>query len=151
MHIATSLSCLHIIDRGCINGDLATFGVTDSDWTLLRQATPWTADKRSTVERIFHALVFGAMDAQGIARVNPPAEYIAAVLSTFVNGANLITACRWVETFTPAEDIANGAPYEPATPDQLFSMCCMLEHQTGDIASRFEKKMGLAQAKAAKA
>ena len=150
MHLATAIAAMQLIDRGCINGDMAANGILEAEYELVTQETPWRGDQRNAVERVLHTLIYGTMDNAAIPRVRPPAEYIAAVISVFVSGANYMPACQWLGQFEPAEDLADGTVYTPATAEQLFAMCVQLEHQTGNIKSRFEKTMGTAIKKAAK-
>lgn len=146
MHLATAISALRLIEKGCVNGDLSAAGILDSEYELLKQELPWRADQRAAVERVLNTMIYGTMDSAGIPRIHPPAEYIAAVISSFVGGANVMVACRWMEGAAPADELASEAsgPWIPASAEQLFACVLQLEHQTGGVRDAFEKKVGLA-------
>ena len=150
MHLASALAALQLIEKGCVGGDLSANGILEAEWKVLRQETVWDLKQRPTIERIINTLLFSSMDSAGIPRLQPPAEYIAAVLSTFVSGTNLMIACQWFDRFAPVDEMTSDLPstaWTPASASELFAMCVQLENQSGSIAATFEKKVGFAAKK----
>ncbi|AJK28289.1 putative external scaffolding protein [Eel River basin pequenovirus] len=147
MHLPSALAALQLIDKGCIGSDFSANGILEAEWKQLKQETVWDLKQRPAIERVLNTLIFSSMDSAGIGRLQPPAEYIAAVLSTFVNPVNLMACCQWFDRFTPVDEITSDLPstaWTPASATELFGMCIQLEHLTGDICARFEKKIGFA-------
>lgn len=151
LHLASALACMQLIDRGCVGTDFKANGILEAEWKALKQELVWESQQRPTIERVVNTLLFSSMDSANIPRLSPPAEYIAAIISTFVNPVNWMIACQWYDRFTPVDEMTSDLPstaWTPASGTELFAMCVELEGRGSDIAGRFEKKVGFAAKRA---
>lgn len=134
---------------------LPMMSVTQEDYERVTGEKAWVAVERERVRRTLDNLGAALMDVLGVPRFEMPAEYIAAVVVTFVSPTNIHTACRWMEGMRAAEALA-GATTTPAdvSPSQVFALCTyLLDDKSQGIAqvrSAFEKKVGLAVKRSAK-
>ncbi|AJK28266.1 putative minor capsid protein [Eel River basin pequenovirus] len=146
LSLAAGLGALRLLKAGTINGDFSSCGVTEKDYELLTSSTPWMAQQRNAVRNTMEALIWGSMDIAGVPRFQPPAEYIAAVISEFVGAPNKLVACRYIEGGSRTEELAAGATQEtdPVTSRQLFALVVQLEAHSPHVRDSFEKKVGLA-------
>lgn len=146
LSMAAARGAMSLLERGSLNGDLQAFGIGESQIKLVCQDGPWLAADRHVVQATLEAMVWGTMDAVGLQRFNPPAEYIAAVLATFVKPQNMWLACRWMELPSRAEELATGSvrEAEPVRAAQLFSLIVLIEGGSPVAKAAFEKKVGFA-------
>ena len=124
--------------------NLAAFGLTDGDWEVVTGADPWLSGDRHIARRAVEALVFGSMDAVGIARFEPPAEYIAAVIAFFVAPVNLIAAASYMSGKMPTSDtLHTQADYDNIDPSHLLSLISQVSSQDLEkFRRRFEESVG---------
>ena len=70
-----------------------SFGVSKADYEVVTGSGVWTVDQRGKVTDVLDSLIVGTMDISGGDRFEPPAEYIAAIVTCFVSGCNVRAAC----------------------------------------------------------
>ncbi len=150
LRIEVALGAMSILRDNSLNGDFSAFGVSEKEYGLMSGSTPWLATDRSTVRRVLDCMIWGIMDSVGVPRFQPPMEYIAAVLSTFVSGNNLMVACRWIEGGQRAEDVIGDRSADSVHIDahRLFSFIILLRGQDKAVRDQFEKRVGYAISKA---
>lgn len=152
LRIETAIGAMSILKDGSLNGDFSAFGISEAEYLLLVGPTPWHAQDRGVVRRTLDAMIFGVMDVTGVPRFNPPFEYIAAVISCFVSGANVMIACRWIEGGQRAEELLAGkGEIQNVTAEQMFAFICMLRGADPAVREQFDKKVGFAIKQATKA
>ena len=146
LSLASAIGAMTLIRDGAVNGNLRELGVSEADAEKLMQDAPWLHTDRGVVRAVVDALVYGSMDLQGLPRFDPPAEYVAGVLWSFVSPTNLQVACSWVQGTPRAEELATGALKNapPATARQLFALCVRLGACDGSVKAAFRKKCGYA-------
>ena len=149
LNFQTSVGVLRLMAKQAIVDSLASFGITDDLWKLTTGSAPWTGVDRPRVTRVLDALVYGSIDLAGLPRFRVPAEYIAAIMVTFVSANNLMLACAWRERTQDADALSNeGYASDSVTSHQLFSLCVRLcdesSPQVSAAQAEFEKKVGVA-------
>lgn len=143
LSLSTALGAMSLLKDNSLNANLQNFGLNESDFDVLTQDTPWVAQQREQVRRTIDCIIHGLMDIVGVPRFEVPAEYIAAVLSTFVSGANMLIACRYMEGGSRAEELAVGNDNgERVKPQQLFALICQLRAGDAAVYEAFAKKVG---------
>ena len=121
-----------------------TTGISEEDFLYLTGKAPWIAAERARVTRSLEAIVSSGLDVLGIARINPPAEYIAAAIVCYANPVNVHTACRWMERRQAANSILGQREMdEHVNPDVVFALCLELYSAEGAKATKaaFDKKV----------
>lgn len=125
------------------SADFDALGIQPQDFALTYEATPWTRDNRRRVMATLDALLFGTLDVMGLPRIAVPAEYAAAIISTFVAPLNRQVACVWMAEGRvggrSAMDLAAGGnegDVDPASASQLFSLCVLLSDTDVSTAVR---------------
>lgn len=103
LSVAAAIGCMQQIGS-YTSADLSTLSITKSQYNLVHGSKPWARDHRRSVVQTLDALIYGAADVMGLQKITLPAEYVAAVIATFVAPVNLHVACHWV-----AEHKASGA------------------------------------------
>lgn len=154
--VNVSYSCvvgtLKMIQSHGLIDSLASFGISQSDYDLLTGDIPWISSDRARVMRSLDSLIHGSVDLVGLPRFLVPAEYVAAVLATFVKPANCMLACAWREGSPTAEKLAASDAgllgSEPVRSSRLFSIIVELFAMNGsDVTAAkaaFDKRVGLA-------
>lgn len=144
LSLAAALGAMSLLEKGSLNGDLSAFNIHESQYKVLTQDGPWIAGDRAMVTATLEAMMFGLMDQIGVQRFNPPAEYIAAVLATFVKPVNMWLACRYMEGPRSAEDMATGRvrESEPIRAEHLFAFIVLIEGGSQTAKANFEKQAG---------
>lgn len=152
LRIEVALGAMSILDQNSLNGDFSTFGVSEKEYKLMSGNMPWVATDRATVRRVMDCMLFGVMDVVGVPRFQPPMEYVAAVLCSFISGNNLMLACRWIEGGQRAEDVIGDRSAEAPHIDaaQLFSFITLLKGSDTTVRDQFEKRVGFAIKQATK-
>lgn len=152
LRIEVAMGAMSILRENSLNGDFSAFGINEKEYELMSGSQPWQATDRSTVRRVLDCMLFGIMDQVGVPRFQPPLEYVASVLSSFVNGVNMQLACRWIEGGSRAEDIVGDHPEEAVHIDaaRLFAFVVLLRGADRSVREQFEKKVGYAIRKAKK-
>lgn len=124
-----------------------SLGITKEEFEKVTRASCWVSQDRGEVRKTLDALCAGVMDVTGVPRFEMPAEYVAAVIVSYVNPTNIQVACRWMEGQRPAE-VVRGASSTPGQvdPAQLFVLCCMLydDEACAEVAQLFEKRVSSA-------
>lgn len=115
---------------------LKQHGLTQEDYALVNSKALWTVTDRSRVVQIIESLIFSSMDARGLDRLVPPAEYIAAIIMLTVNPINYFLACRWFGMVTePADSIVSASNLQ-INPSELFSHIVLAYGQLSMITYR---------------
>lgn len=146
LRIEVAMGAMSILRENSLNGDFSSFGINESEYELMAGNKPWLATDRGTVTRVLDCMIWGVMDQVGVPRFQPPMEYVASVLSSFVSGINMQLACRWIEGGKRAEDVVGDNPDEAIHIDaqRLFSFVVLLRGADTSIRDQFEKKVGYA-------
>lgn len=116
------------------SADFDALGIAPNDFSLTYDAIPWTRDNRRRVMSVLDALMFGTLDVMGLPRISVPAEFAAAIISTFVAPMNRMVACIWMAEAgiggSRAMDMAaagiNAGEVDPASAHQLFALVVLL-------------------------
>lgn len=150
LRIEVALGAMSILRDNSLNGDFSAFGISEKEYQLMSGPRPWVSTDRNTVKRVLDCMIWGIMDVIGVPRFQPPMEYVAAVVSTFVSGNNLMVACRWIEGGVMAEDVIGEHAIEATHVDaqKLFSFIILLRGQDKAVRDQFEKRVGYAISKA---
>lgn len=153
LRIEVAMGAMSILRDSSLNGDFSAFGISEKEYELMSGPKPWLGTDRNTVKRVLDCMIWGIMDTIGVPRFQPPMEYVASVLSSFVSGNNLMVACRWIEGGARAEDVVGDASAEAVHLDaqKLFSFIILLRGQDRAVRDQFEKKVGYAITKAKRA
>lgn len=146
------MGAMSILRENSLNGDFSAFGISEKEYGLMAGPAPWQSTDRGTVTRVLDCMIWGIMDQVGVPRFNPPMEYVAAVLSSFVNGTNMMLASRWIEGGKRAEDVVGDNPDDAVHIDanRLFAFIILLRGADQSVRDQFEKKIGYAIRKAKK-
>jgi hypothetical protein len=136
LSLPTVKGALHIISNENVADACQSCGVSEADWSLLTGKKVWLGVDRARIKRILDAILYGVVDQLGIPRFSLPAEYVGAVISMFVNEANMFSACNWLGNFAKAEDLADfhgtleGVQgLETVSPAKLFALCLLIKSQ----------------------
>ena len=150
LSLETARGAMRLVTEASYGSLFQSLGVTREDYGLVTGPAPWTGVDRQRVRQTIDAFSAGVMDLVGVARFEMPAEYLAAVVATFVHPVNIMVACRWLENQRPA-DYLQGASSTPVTvdPAEVFCLVCDLldDDRASKVRSAFEKRVGIAQAK----
>lgn len=142
LSITTVLGAMRLVELGAVNADFRGMGVAKADYDRFVSDQPWTADDRILVTRVFDCLCYGVMDIVAIPRIELPAEYVAAIIRTFVSPNNYFTACQWGSSLKAADDMDQGR--EPIQPHQLFALLVRMSSEEYEspvnIRAAWEKK-----------
>ena len=134
---------LHLLGEMSFTEIWKTQGITQEEYDVCRGAAPWLAEQRQSMRRVLDAFAVGTMDLTGTPRFELPAEYLAAVVATYVHPNNMMAACRVFETTRSAQELA-GATVDAGMvdPAQLFALVCAIHDSEACEAIRhsFEKK-----------
>ena len=150
LSLETARGAMRLVSEASYGSLFQSLGVTREDYSLCTGSAPWTGLDRQRVRQTLDAFSAGIMDLVGVARFEMPAEYLAAVVATFVHPTNMMVACRWLENQRPA-DYLQGASSTPITvdPAEIFCLVCDLmdDERASKVRSSFEKRVGVAQSK----
>ena len=148
LSLNTAIGAMMIIAKGGPLMAIQKLGVTEEDFTLMTGDTVWTADIRPPIRRALEVCIYGVVDMIGLPRFELPAEYIAAIISTFVAPVNYFPACTWLAGGLSNEDIIQGRDaeavmgFEKVTPQLLFALVVELENEADKTASAYCNKTG---------
>lgn len=133
------------------SADFDTLGISYQDFNLVYGNTQWTRDQRRRVTQTLDALLFGTLDVIGLPRIAVPAEYVAAVISSFVAPANRQIACIWLAeqraTGPRAIDLAaagvEALHVDPVSASQLFALVILLSEndRSSEVRQSFAQRM----------
>lgn len=145
-----AMGAMTLLRENSLNGDFSAFGISDKEFEMFTGGKPWHATDRSVIRRVMDCMIWGIMDVVGVPRFQPPMEYVAAVLSSFVSGVNMMIACRWIEGGPRAEDVVGDQTSETVHIDaqRLFSFIVLLRSEDHSVKDQFEKKVGYSIKKA---
>ena len=146
LSLSAALGAMALLADSAENGDLRAYGVSQADIDLLMKKGPWLAADRNTIRSVIDTLVYGSMDAVNTPRFDPPAEYFAAIIFSFVAPVNAMVACSWVQGTPRAEELSGGALKNapPVTARQMFALVVRLGACDGSVAHAFRKSCGYA-------
>ena len=150
LNVQAALGTLTII-ADYADANLESVGVTPAAFEKCTGPAIWTNDDRSSVENTLNSIQFSALDKAGLPRFQVPAEYVAAVIASFVHPINRMKACYWLSdtgnTGAPAEAIATQtdqrARAELVSAQQLFALvqilstCDQNSHARQALANKF--------------
>ncbi len=68
------------------------YGLSKDDWELLTQKEPWNTSQRARVRSMIAEAVTISLTIAGLPAQTLPAQYVAAVIATVVQPANLLVA-----------------------------------------------------------
>lgn len=131
-----------------VNADFQTLGVTEQDYQTTIDDADWAVSNKRTVVNVVEALLFSTLDNAGIPQHAMPAEFIAAVVGTFIAPNNQLLACNWIaersNTGYAIGELATGA--EPASlqqvsPAQLFALLQLAEADGTKARKDFQKRI----------
>lgn len=153
----TALATLRIIDQ-YTSADFDTLGINEQDFEYASGPQPWRRDNINRVMRTLNALTFGTLEVMAMPKIVVPAEYIAAIVSSFVHPANRMVACVWLaqerQTGVGALELSarnqTTSQMDPASADQLFALVIALSDNDASTEARknFRHRLGLAVEKA---
>lgn len=134
--------------------DFDALGITQQDFLLAAGEAPWTRQHIPRVMKTLNALIYGTLEVLAMPKIVVPAEYVAAIVSTFVAPGNRMVACVWLaqEHKTGASALELGARADsaasisPTSADQLFALVIQLSDTDQSLAARreFTRKLGIA-------
>ena len=131
----------HLIAADAAMEAATLLGITAVDFEFVTGSVPWTREDRGRVRAVLDAVCHGVVDLLGAPRLNLPAEYMAAVLVTFVKPVNMHLACLWCERQASAEDITEGGSVEAVSADKLFALVCQLVGPNPPGEPKYDKRM----------
>lgn len=139
-----------LLADGTGSASFENFGLTKDEYATLTDPLAWIAPDRQVVERVLNVITYGTMDAIGVTRFPVSAEYLAAIIATFVHPCNLQISCAWSARSQSNDQLADNSPElagETATPAQLFALCLMIHAKgnTDEFRNRFERRTGLVE------
>jgi len=139
-----------------LDADFDQLGISPIDFKLTYDPVIWRTEQRLRVVRTLEALLYGTTSMLGLSRLQLPAEYIAAIVATFVAPCNRKLACIYladIGTGRRAEDLAQGVSTEQVSPEQLFALVFLLSQNDAGTQARqqFAQRLGLAVAASVKA
>ena len=145
LRLETARGCMSLLAGQSFLEMFEVFGVNVEELQEVTGAKPWNHLARNRVRRVLDAVGQGIMDVVGTPRFELPAEYMAAVITSFVHPTNIMVACRWMESGRPGVVLQTGSAeqVEPVSPAQLFALCCgLLEDDGGEkLRAQFEKRV----------
>ena len=151
LRFSTAMGAMKLLADQDFAERMRSTGLTQEQYLRVVGAAPWASHERPQVRQTLDALSASVMDMVGVARFEMPAEYIAAVIVSFVHPHNIMTACRWMENQRSGASLAGASSdAEMVDPAQIFVLCCDLysSDDGSEIRHRFEKKVGYAIRKA---
>ena len=156
MYYGAVKGALAIVERAMDASTCAELGLTKAAYEEVTSQTPWIGAQRQRARATLDTLCHATTDLIGLPRIEIPAEYVAAVIASFVHPVNIAVACSWMEGRLPAAQdlVVAGEPppqgMDHLTAAQLFSMVCFIlsDEDMGPVVSNFEKRVGLKTKKA---
>lgn len=131
-----------------VSADFQTLGVSEDDFNLTTQDAIWSVANKRQVTNVIDAMCFSTLDQSGLPRHAIPAEFVAAVIGTFVAPANQLLACNYIsqhaETGKPINELAAGddpSAYASVSPSQLYALCVLAESDAQAARKQFEDRI----------
>jgi hypothetical protein len=131
---------------------LETMGITEADLYQVTDNIPWTGKERVKVVRTLEALLYAPLDILGLERFEVCAEYVAAIISVFVQPINQMLACSWMQGGQAAGTLAmsQDSISETVTASRLHALVQGLNNEgTTQYRDLFSTRVGIALEKAA--
>lgn len=75
------------------------------DWEVTIGPDIWNPKDKRRVRKCLDAMMMGTLDSQGMAELDLPAEYVAAVIILVANPVNWMVASRWYENANTVESM----------------------------------------------
>ena len=153
LNFETAVAAMKLAAKELRDGrTLSLCGLTDAQWRAFTGAMPWSASSRAAMTTALKSLVNYTTDQAGLQPLQVSAEYVAAVITLFVDPVNMKLACAFVDGAHPsaAELAANGVDTTIPNADsaQIFAMCGKLIDSDAriTIAAQWEKNANIAMA-----
>lgn len=135
-YLETVKASMRLIAEGLADSVL---DLSSSDWDLLRRKSPWLAPESVRAVHALEQSIYGVMEAQGLRRMDAPAEVYAAAILFFVEPCNVMAACHHVANgLATSEAIISGTASEPVRPRLLLSMVLQCAADAPAFRDRFE-------------
>lgn len=153
---ATARSVLRTIDKYTV-ADFDGLGITQQHFELATGEQPWRRDHIHAVMKTLNAILFGTLEQLAMPKIQVPAEYVAAIVASFVAPGNRMVACVWLaserKTGVGALELAARAHTDelvPTSATQLFALVVELSDTDESTQARlnFLDRLGLAFANA---
>lgn len=153
LSLATARSVLRGIGD-YTSADFDQLGINKEHFDLTCGARPWKRDHIPPVMRTLNALMFGTLEQLGMPKITIPAEYVAAIVATYVAPGNRMIACVWLaqehRTGVGALELSargqQSKELAPATADQLFALVVALSDsdETTEARKNFLRRLSVA-------
>ncbi|AJK28331.1 putative minor capsid protein [Eel River basin pequenovirus] len=144
VNVAMIRAAMNLIAEGHANSDLIAANVTPANYRVFTGDQFWTGAERGVVTKVMEGLCYGVCDIQQIPRFELPAEYMAAVIRTFVSPCNYHSACHWMSR-TKSASVEGIDGTENVTPGELYAALLQLasadEENPESFRHKFEKRM----------
>lgn len=143
LSLAGALGAMQLIKAA--SSSMNAIGVTEEEYRLLTQSQPWLGPEHNRVRRTLDTMIWGSLDLAGLPRLQPPAEYLAAAIASFVAGSNILAACRLLEGLPPADELVAGKGKTDTVvrADHLFTFILQLLGDQSAAKDVFEKQLGI--------
>lgn len=148
----TAFATLKVIEN-YLPADFDTLGITQEEFEKLGSPNPWLRPEIPRLVRTVNALIFGTLEVMTLPKLVVPAEYVAAVITTCVNPANIMACCVIMaqerQTGVGALELASrsnqSSNIDPTSADQLFALCIILNNteQANFARKRLRVRLGL--------
>lgn len=148
----TAFATLKVIEN-FLPADFDTLGITEEEFLKLGSSGPWLRPEIPRIIRTMDALIFGTLEVMTLPKLVVPAEYVAAVIVTCVNPANIMACCvimaqerkTGVAALELASRSSQGSAIDPTSSDQLFALCLILNNteQANFARRRLRQRLGV--------
>lgn len=131
-----ALGALKLIALGAGTQDIGAFGANPEDYLVFRGENAWTRRDADRMGQVFKAVAQGAMEQAQLPLFQLSAEYVAAVIFTFVHPCNMMQACEAFHRVPTNDELARAQVTlgsELCTPGQLWA-CILKMAAKGDGA-----------------
>lgn len=144
-----ALAAMNYLSRQGREGYLDGIGVNQVLFDRFVGEDPWSSLERSQMCQVGMALTQGAAHQLGLPPFDMPAEWVAAVIATFVHPSNVYAACHYLASSGMVGVEEMGRPMskpEAVLPQRLFALVLQLvaSPQRSSARAMFEKKTGIA-------
>lgn len=109
----------------------------DENKQFLVQDVPWTKFDQGAVQQVISTVVYAAVDQLGLARMQIPAELVAAAIVEFVHPVNWMAASAAMQV-SEAASVEKGE-YAPCAPSKIFALCLKVQESLDEIESAVER------------
>lgn len=130
---------------------LGECGVSAHEFQILTQDEHWVRPNKTPVQNSLQALRDGFADTVGYMPFQVPAEYIAALICTFVRPVNWHVAASWFAAISvPASELAAGdsGSSESLSARQLFALIMLAAGECEQFKATHDSKVAKEQRKA---